>query len=165
MRAKLLLLSLCIALPLAAADASRRIEREVTVRAPRAVVWKAWTSVEGAKTFFAPDANIELAPGGAYEIWFKPDAPAGARGGEGNRVVAFEPERFLLFTWNAPAKFGPLRNERTYVLVRFEDAEHGATRVRLTHFGWRPGADWDAVYDYFDHAWDSVLGNLVKHFA
>jgi uncharacterized protein YndB with AHSA1/START domain len=162
---KLMVLLFVMTVPLSAADPAQRIERDVVVHGSRADVWKAWTTNAGAKTFFAPDANIELRPGGAYEIFFNPDAPAGARGGEGNHVVTFEPERFIVFTWNAPTKFGPLRNERTYVMVRFDDAPNGSTRVRLTHFGWRPGHDWDEVYGYFDKAWDHVLGSLAKRFA
>lgn len=161
---KKLFVVLAFALPLFASDPAKTIERDVTVHGTRAEVWKAWTTVAGAKTFFAPDANIELAPGGAYEIFFNPEAAAGSRGGEGNRVVTFEPERFIVFTWNAPTKFGPLRNERTYVMVRLDDAPNGMTRVHLTHFGWRAGADWDEVYGYFEKAWDVVLGRLAKRF-
>src|SRR6185369_1373932 len=113
---RMIVLLFAITVPLFAADPSQRIERDVVVHGSRAEVWKAWTTTSGAKTFFAPDANIELTPGGAYEIFFN---------------------------WNAPTKFGPLRNERTYVMVRFDDAANGATRVRLTHFGWRAGRDWE----------------------
>jgi uncharacterized protein YndB with AHSA1/START domain len=153
------------ALPLFADDA-RRIERELTVRASRADVWKAWTTSAGAKTFFAPDVKIELMPGGAYEIYFNPDAPAGSRGGESNQVVAFEPERMLLVTWNAPPKFGPVyRSAHTFVMIRFDDAPGGGTRVRLTHFGWRDGGEWNAVRDYFEHAWDYVIDEFKKQYA
>ncbi|HEV7920980.1 MAG TPA: SRPBCC domain-containing protein [Thermoanaerobaculia bacterium] len=64
-----LALLIMIAAPLFAADSAHRIEREVAVHASRAEVWKAWTTVEGAR-FFAPAADIELRPGGAYEIYF-----------------------------------------------------------------------------------------------
>ena len=40
------------------ADSSRRLEREVTVGASRAEVWKAWTTADGAR-FFTPAAKIE----------------------------------------------------------------------------------------------------------
>ena len=156
---KLALAILFIATPLLA-DSARRIERDITVKSPRSAVWHAWTTVEGAKTFFAPDAKIELSPGGPYEIYFGADQPAGRRGGETNQVVAFDPERWLLFSWNAPPKFGPLRAEHTYVLVRFDDTPGGGTRLRLTHFGWREAPEWNAVYDYFDKAWDFVLNNF-----
>jgi uncharacterized protein YndB with AHSA1/START domain len=162
---KKLMMLLLFALPLFAADPAKTIERDVIVHGSRAEVWKAWTTNAGAKTFFAPEANIELTPGGPYEIYFNPEAPAGSKGGEGNRVVTFEPERFIVFTWNASTKFGPLRNERTYVMVRFDDAPDGRTRVHLTHFGWRAGAEWDEVYGYFDKAWDVVMGRFAKRFV
>ena len=158
-----LVLIILMAAPLFAADSARRIEREVTVSASRAEVWRAWTTVDGSR-FFAPAANIELRPGGAYEIYFNPEAPAGRKGGEGNRVIAFEPEQMLLFSWNAPVKFGPLREERTYVLLQLDDAGAERTRVRLTHFGWREGKDWDAVYDYFGGAWSWVLEQLEANY-
>jgi uncharacterized protein YndB with AHSA1/START domain len=134
----------------------------VVVRASRGEVWRAWTSIEGAKTFFSQDANIELRPGGAYEIYFNMTAPPGERGGETNQVIAFVPEEMILFSWNAPPKFGPLRREHTYVMVRFDDERGGGTRVRLTHFGWREGSEWNAIYEYFDRAWSFVMTNFQK---
>jgi uncharacterized protein YndB with AHSA1/START domain len=160
---KTLLAHLLLAWPLAG-DPARRLEHEVTVDAPRAQVWRAWTTREGARSFFSDDAKIELVPGGPYEIYFNMAEPPGKRGGETNQVVAFDPERMLLFTWNAPPKFGPLRDEHTFVVVRFDDAASGGTRVRLTQFGWREGAEWNAIYDYFDKAWPHVLASLKKSY-
>ena len=161
---KAILILLFISSPVIA-DSAKRIEREIVVSAPRADVWKAWSSVEGAKTFFSESANIELRPGGAYEIYFDMSAPAGQRGGESNQVISFVPEEMLLFSWNAPPKFGPLRNEHTYVLMRFEDAANGGTRVRLTHFGWRDGKEWNEIYNYFDKAWSWVIDNFRKEYG
>ncbi len=161
---KLIIATLFIATPLFAGSA-RSIEREAVVSAPRAAVWKAWSSTEGVKTFFAPNANIELTPGGPYEILFDMAQPAGLRGGETNKVVAFEPERMLLFSWNAPPKFGALRNEHTYVLLRFDDAPGGGTRVRLTHFGWREAEEWNEIHDYFEKAWSYVMASFTKSYG
>lgn len=160
MRNRLFVL-LLLATPLFA-DSARRIEREAIVPASRGEAWRAWASAEGLKSWLAEGAKVELQPGGAYEIYFSMSAPEGQRGGETNRVIAFEPERMLLFSWNAPPKFGPLRNEHTYVLVRFDDAPGGGTRVRLTHFGWREADDWNPIYDYFDNAWTRVMDRFRK---
>src|SRR5512141_1558635 len=158
---RLLPILLIAALPLHA-DSARRIEKDVTVRAARSTVWHAWTTVDGVKTFFAEDAKIELTPGGPYEIYFGLNEPPGSRGGETNQVIAYEPDRMLLFSWNAPPKFGPLRSEHTYVMIRLDDAAGGGTRVRLTHFGWRETPEWNAVYDYFDRAWSFVMESFRK---
>ena len=144
---------------------TRAIHEEVTVAAPRAEVWKALTTTEGVKTFFAPDANVELRLNGPYEIFFVPSAKLGERGGEGNRVLSYIPEEMLSFTWNAPPKFGAFRAKRTFVVIRLSDAGEGQTRVELTHAGWQEGEQWDQIFDYFAKAWPHVLGNLKKRFG
>ena len=68
----------------------RAIECEVSVQADIQKVWDAWTTPEGTATFFAPAANIELFPGGHYEILFNPAANPGEQGAEGMRVLAVQ---------------------------------------------------------------------------
>ena len=139
---------------------ARHIEKEVVVNAPVSAVWAAWTTTDGARKFFAPSSRIEMKAGGAYEMYFVPSLPPGQQGGEGNRVIDFQPEKFLLITWNAPPKFGALRDERTFVLVTFDPVAANQTRVRLTHFGWREGKEWNDIYAYFDNAWSTVFKRL-----
>lgn len=146
----------------------RDILKEVVVGAPRADVWRAWTTVAGAVSFFAPSAHIELEPGGAFEIYFDPDAAPGSRGSEGMRVLSYLPGEMLSFEWNAPPRFAEARagHERTWVVVRLDDEpETGATRVRLAHLGWRSGGQWEQVREYFERAWDTVLARLVRRFV
>ena len=52
----------------------------VSIPAAISDVWQAWTTREGAKTFFAPDCKIDLKPGGAYEMYFNLEAPKGEEG-------------------------------------------------------------------------------------
>lgn len=145
----------------------RTIRKEVTVAAPLAEVWKAWTTTEGAKTFFAPEANIEAVVGGPYELYFAPSQPAGRRGSEGCKVHSVVPMKLLAFAWNAPPVIPALRNSgvHTVVYVELEEAGPEQTRVTMTHTGWGVGEDWDKAYQYFDRAWDAVLGNLRYRFA
>ena len=164
MRKTLSVILFLLAFPLFA-DSAKRIEREATVAVPRADVWRAWTTRAGLQSFVVQDAKIEMTPGGAYEFYFNMAEPPGSRGGETNQVIAFEPERWLLFSWNAPPKFGALRNEHTYVLMRFDDAPGGGTRVRLTHFGWREAKEWDEIYKYFESAWSWVMQEFVKKYG
>jgi uncharacterized protein YndB with AHSA1/START domain/uncharacterized protein YciI len=141
------------------------IHKAVLVAAPRAAVYKAWTSAEALTQWFPTQAKVVLEFDGPYETYFIPDAPEGSRGGEGNKVLAYVENELLAFTWNAPPKFMPERGTRTFVVVRFEDAEDGKTRVRLTHDGFRAGGQWPQVREYFDAAWGAVLGMLEKRFA
>ncbi len=141
-------------------NTQKRIEKEVLVNTPVNKVWDAWTTEEGAKTFFAPDANIELKVGGKYEILFDLNAPKGKQGGEGVKILSFLTEKMLSFDWNAPPQFGALRDEKTFVIVMFEKVNENQTKITLTHMGWIERDDWNKVYDYFMTAWDIVLGRL-----
>jgi hypothetical protein len=48
--------------------------------ASRKEIWEAWTTPQGIKTFLAPDCKIEFQVGGAYEIYFDPQAAPQDRG-------------------------------------------------------------------------------------
>lgn len=61
---------------------TQEIRKTVIVDAPPPSVWSAWTTVDGVKTFFAPDAIIELRVGGEYSIPFDPDNAPGERGAD-----------------------------------------------------------------------------------
>lgn len=76
--------------------------KEVIVSATTDQVWQAWTTSEGARTFFSENAEIELRSGGKYEILFVKDNPVGQQGSEGCRVLSYLPKKMLSFEWNAP---------------------------------------------------------------
>jgi uncharacterized protein YndB with AHSA1/START domain len=144
----------------------RILRAEVEVAASREEVWSAWTTEAGIRTFLARGAHIEPRVDGAYEIFFDPNAPAGQRGGDGLRILVYEPPRRLAFTWNAPPAQPVVRAQRTVVTLDLVEQGAGRTRLRLTHSGWGEGAEWDAAYAYFDKAWGGfVLPSLVQRFA
>jgi uncharacterized protein YndB with AHSA1/START domain len=163
-----LLLLLALALMLGAAAparaAERSIDKSIDVPAGLDPVWDAWTTREGVIAFFAPDARIEARVGGAFEIHFDPDAPAGQRGADEMRFLALQPRRMLSFDWNAPPSLPEVRSQRTVVVVRFEPLGERLTRVRLHHTGWGDGGQWDQAFVYFDRAWGHVLANLKQRF-
>ena len=142
----------------------KKIYKEIQVSASISDVWNAFTTAEGIKTFFAPDAKIELWLGGTYEIYFNPPEDVGNRGSEGCSVLSFIPEKMLSFTWNAPPEFPNVRKERAWVVLEFEGLKDNTVLVRLTHLGWKEGKEWDEVYNYFDSAWGVVLNRLKKRF-
>jgi uncharacterized protein YndB with AHSA1/START domain len=135
------------------------IRKERVVAAPRADVWRAWTTEAGVG-FIAPEARIDLTPGGAYEWYLAPDAPRGSRGGEGNTVLWVDPMSAVAFEWIAPPRFPEIRKKRHQVLVQLETLGDGQTRVVLTSLGFGPGPKWTEVHAYFEKAWDAVLGRL-----
>ncbi|MEW6072855.1 MAG: SRPBCC domain-containing protein [Planctomycetota bacterium] len=140
------------------------IVEETVVPAPRTAVFAAFTSTAGATSFLAPNARIELAPDGPYEILFDAAAPDGERGSEGCRVLSWVEDEMVSFSWNAPPRFSAVRGERTFVVVQLFDDAAGGTLVRVTHGGWRDGDEWAEARAYFQRAWLEVLEELVERF-
>ena len=141
------------------------LEKEVSIRAPLDAVWNAWTTNEGL-AFLSPESNIELRIGGPYE-WFlagEPDAN-GKRGGEGSHVLAFLPQKMIAFSWTFPPDVPELRNadERTQVVLLFDESSDGFVHVRLYAHGWQDGEPWQRGWAYFDKAWGFVLDAMKQH--
>jgi uncharacterized protein YndB with AHSA1/START domain len=148
--------------PLQAAE--RSIDKQVEVKASLDDAWAAWTTREGITSFFAPDARIEPRVGGAFHIHIDPGAEPGLRGADDMRFMAVQPKKMISFDWNAPPSLPEARQQRTFVVIRFEPVDAARTRVSLHHTGWGDGGEWDKAYAYFDRAWGNVLGNLQKRF-
>jgi uncharacterized protein YndB with AHSA1/START domain len=129
-------------------------------------LWEAWTTEEGLKSFFAPECNLDLRVGGAFELLFDLDAEPGRQGSEGTALLAIQPKVMLSFTWNAPPHLPNVREHFTHVVVRFRELAPARTEVALTHNGWGEGEEWDTAYDYFTRAWnDVVLPRLAYRFS
>jgi|WetSurMetagenome_2_1015567.scaffolds.fasta_scaffold255313_1 uncharacterized protein YndB with AHSA1/START domain/uncharacterized protein YciI len=142
----------------------KNLHKEMTVHATPAEVWKAWTTNDGLTSFFAPGANVELRPGGLFEIFFNMAIPYGSRGSEDCRILSYLPEKMFSFEWNAPPQFGPLRVIHTQVILLFSPVGSDSTKVEFSQIGWGKGEEWDKLYTYFDRAWSFVLDNLKKRF-
>ena len=144
---------------------SRRLEKAVIVHASAEAIWRAWTTSEGAKEFFAPEATIELHPGGKYEILFDLEASPGSKGSEGCQVVSYKPLRELILTWNNPPEFKEIRNCYARVTIEIEPLDAVSCRLMIVHDDWGKGGQWEEAFNYFDRAWDVVLRRLVERFS
>ena len=140
------------------------LRKEVRITASPGEVWKAWTTAEGVRTFFAVDAAIALEIGGRYEMYFMLSAPEGTRGSEGCVVLSFQPQESLVVSWNFPPTLPEIRDERTRVRIDLEPI-NGDTWVRIVQDNWGEGPQYEAGYAYFQRAWDLVLGRLRHRFA
>jgi uncharacterized protein YndB with AHSA1/START domain len=163
------LIALAFCLPFQHTHESRPAEEpviryEFTVPAPQPEVWRAWTTSQGLRTFFAPAATIELRTFGRFDIHFDPAAAAGQKGAEGNIVLAVEPERMLTTTWDAPPEFPSIRAQRTFLQILLAANADGTTRVTLSQTGFGRGPEWERVHEYFLGAWTWVAAALQHRF-
>lgn len=144
----------------------RILTKSVLVDATVDEVWRAWTTLEGIKKFFAPDARVDIRPHGRYEILFNPERPEGHKGAEGCTVLSYVPQKMLSFTWGAPPEFPKARKEiAQWVVLFFDEVGQNRTLVRFQEFGWKDDSEGEQAYDYFDQAWEVVLARLAHSFT
>lgn len=163
MKTRILLLVPVAALLFGLAPSDKIIQTEVVVDASINDVWAAWTTEAGVISFFAPACHIDLRIDGAYEMYFNPSAPEGQRGGEGMRLLAIEAPHRLAFTWNAPTHLAEMRDQRTFVELKFTTVSATQTKVQLTHMGFGDGPQWDATHAYFTRAWGAIVLPFLQH--
>ncbi|HEX3572477.1 MAG TPA: SRPBCC domain-containing protein [Acidobacteriaceae bacterium] len=162
---KALLLALVLALPISgvtakaatplpAGVADKALVIELTIPAPLADVWEAFTTEKGLNTWLAPSTTVSLRPGGDWLVHFGPSTGGGT-------IVSFVPQKELVIAALAPDKFPAVRAARTRAVFSFE-ARGNATVVRLTQTGWQTGPEWDAAYEYLA-AGNAQLMAMLHH--
>jgi uncharacterized protein YndB with AHSA1/START domain len=161
MRPLLLLLTLPFVgagAPRASTTSDRALTIEITVPALRAEVWKAFTTSAGLSTWLAPNATVDLKPGGDWMVHF----PGGSTGG--GTIVSFVPEKEIVLSALAPDQFPTVRAQRTTARFTFESRGE-ATVVRLTQTGWKDGDEWDRAYEYLTAGNAQLLATLHRRFV
>lgn len=136
------------------------IKKEMVLPCTAAEAWKMWTTADGLQSFFGAANKVEISLGGPFEIYFSLDEPEGLRGSEKCTVLSFVENKLLSFTWNAPPSIPEVRDTGlfTFVVLLFENLDHGACQLNLFHQGWNyPGDKWVETHAYFNDAWDFVL--------
>jgi uncharacterized protein YndB with AHSA1/START domain len=131
---------------------------ELTIPAPRADVWQAFSTSEGLSTWLTPDAVVDLRPGGEWTAHF----PGGSTGG--GTIISFIPEQEIVLSALAPDKFPNVRAARTRADFTFT-AHGNETIVRLTQTGWQSGPEWDAAYEYLASGNAQLLATLHRRFV
>ena len=131
---------------------------EVTIPAPRAVVWQAFTTSDGLSTWLTPGAVVDLRPGGEWTAHF----PGGKTGG--GTILSYVPEEEIVLSAMAPERFPTVRAERTRARFHFE-AKGESTIVQLIQTGWKSGEEWDKAYEYLVVGNAQLLATLHRRFV
>jgi uncharacterized protein YndB with AHSA1/START domain len=155
---------------------------ECTIHAPPSEVFRLWTSVDGVKKFFAPDARIDAVPGGRYEIIFFPskDPEGDSHGTRGAHILQIVPDKLLAFEWitfagdnllgehappYAPSSQRDITPLPTWVELSFEpiEGQPNLTHLKFAHYGFREGELWAQSHRWFTRAWKGVLDRLANY--
>ena len=156
------ILTVCLLAAPANAQLRPMVYSEVTVDAPVSDVWTDWTTADGLTSFFAKEANVDLRQGGAYQLYFAPDAPIGSRGNDAGEILGWQDERMLNVSWAMPPYMPEIRPHLTVLQLEFETLSAERTRLRVFHTGFGRGAEWEEGRDYFQATWPQVLSAYKK---
>ncbi len=125
---------------------SREIEKEVFIRQPPDIVWKAIAEAEELARWFPLEARVTPGVGGSIWLSWGPGAEGEAP------ITAWEPGRRLQWTETR----GPIK-----LVVDFHlEAKNGGTVVRLVQSGFGDGTDWDGEYHMTGGGWSYFVRHL-----
>jgi uncharacterized protein YndB with AHSA1/START domain len=161
---------------------NRTIFLKATIHAPPSKVFELWTTADGVRKFFAPDARIDATAGGRYQIIFFPskDPEGDSHGTKGARILRVVPDNELAFEWvtfagdnllgksappyaaSAQRNIAPLP---TWVEISFDavTGKPNETQLTFAHYGFREGELWTQSYQWFTRSWKGVLDQLAAY--
>ena len=125
----------------------RTVEKELFIAAAPDRVYRAFTNKEDLERWFVTNADLEVRPGGVFNLWWKQETVVG-------EYVELAPPHRLAFTWDDGPKYGI-----TTCTIEFIPEADG-TLLRLTHTGFGLGDNWDELYDGVNGGWTEELGHL-----
>ncbi|MEL6496973.1 MAG: SRPBCC domain-containing protein [Planctomycetota bacterium] len=140
---------------------ARSLEFDRIINAPPELVWQQISTEAGVSRWLGVESSVNLAIGGAYELYFDENRSRGNRGTEGSQVLSYAPGRMLSIAWNVPTNLAQVRGQRSWVTFLVEPTPQGS-RVRVVHAGFGDTPGWDKAYDFYETGWPTVLGMLKR---
>jgi len=143
---------------------TRSVEMHRNVPGPPERVWQAMVEPSQAAMWFAALARITAERGGAYELFWQPDAPE-HNSTIGCRITAIAPCRYLAFTWRGPDELSAIMNDGdpppapTHVTITLTPTATG-TDVNVLHTGFGNDDGWADAAAWHERSWIACLENL-----
>ncbi|MGZ3428610.1 MAG: SRPBCC family protein [Polyangia bacterium] len=162
----LLVLAFAPLTALAAEDTSL-VETSAVIDAPIADVWRAFATAEGVKSWMAAQARVDLKVGGEMVTRYGKDGALGDDGSIVHRLLAFDPERLLVWKPVRAPKTFPFKEawQRTTNLIYFQPLPDGKTRVVDRMIGYDGSDEAQKMRAFFTAGNRATFEALQKHFA
>ena len=143
------------------------IVHEATIEAPIAVVWEAWTTSEGLRSWMAPHAEIDARIGGIMRSNY--NAAEGLDGPNAieNVVLSLEPYRMLSFRVSkAPDDF-PFPNavKHMWSVLYLDELGPDETHIRIVSAGFGSDEESQNMRAFFVRGNAFTLEQLERRFA
>jgi uncharacterized protein YndB with AHSA1/START domain len=130
--------------------AERVLTNSIVINAPAAVLWKSFTDPADYRRWAGGVAAVDLRIGGSFEASYDPNGKIGDADNIRHRIVAFTPERLIVFqNLQAPGLPGEALYRGTDIVLQFEPLGPNETRVTVSHVGFGSDAGYDPLYAFF----------------
>lgn len=149
------------------ATAEEPLVHSAVIAAPRAEVWKAWTTSEGIRKWMVPNGEVELKIGGKFRTSYTKDSDLTGPDVIENTILAYDPGKMISFrNTKSPDRF-PFKTamEKVWTVVYLDDAEGQKTRVTVRMIGFDPTEESQKMKSFFRQGNQATLDSLSKLFA
>lgn len=155
-----------LALTSAARAGERTLVTQGVVDATPHELWQAFTVDREITKWMVPVAHMDLRVGGTLETSYDPSAKIGDPKNIRHKILSYEPDRMLSFTFTMPAMFKRAHEENGHwVVVQFAPVSARRTLVTETIYGWGEGEDWNKAYAFFEKGDAETMKALQERFA
>lgn len=140
---------------------------EGLVDAPAEVVWTAWTTDEGLKSWLAPHVSMDLRVGGLMRTNYNVAGVLGDAQTIENAILSFEPQRMLsIKVTKIPEKFPFARAvQDMWTVMYFEPKGESQTKVRIVGLGFGPDEESQRMRAFFERGNADTIEQLRKKFS
>ena len=146
----------------------RIITQSVTLNCSQEVAFSYFSDNQLLRQWLAPKADVEMMPGGKYELFWSPeDADKNNNSTYGCKVLAVDAPNYFNIEWRGNKDHKSFMNNvrpLTNVSVIFTPIASNQTKVSLLHTGWREGKNWDGAFTFFEKAWANAFKELESKF-
>jgi uncharacterized protein YndB with AHSA1/START domain len=145
----------------ASPPAERVVQNAVVIAAPAKALWGAFTDPAAYRAWAGGVAAVDLRIGGLFETSYEPAGHVGDPANLRHRIVAFVPERLIVFqNLQAPGLPDEALYRGTAIVVQYEPLGERSTRVTVSHVGFGAGAGYDRLSAFFGRGDAAMLKTL-----
>jgi uncharacterized protein YndB with AHSA1/START domain len=148
------------------ATATQPLVVEGVVRAPAIDVWKAYTTVEGIKSWMVAEGTIDLRIGGLLRTSYKKGSDLTGPDVIENKIISFDPEHMIAMqTVRTPEKF-PFKKAiyKVWTVLYFQAVDSKSTKVTCRTIGFDGSQESTDLRLFFMRGNRQEMNELINHF-
>ncbi len=137
----------------------------VTIAAPVARVWNAYTTSAGFASWAAPVAEVDCRVGGSIRTQYDPKAKIGDPNTNTLRIINYVPQKMLTLQADVSANWPEVLKSQAsqlYNVILFEELDGNKTRIISYGLGYQDNEEMRGMMGFFIKANEGLYAKLIK---